>query len=497
MEAHGVTSLPEEGASYPIEVALLKDQVTLAVDTSGAGLHKRGYRPVTGEAPLKETLAAGLILLSFWEPGRPFLDPFCGTGTLPIEAALIAGRRAPGLGRSFTAESWSAIPRRAWVLAREQAEAGQVDSVEATIRGSDQSARAIEQARANAARAGIGGMVRFERRAFEDIEPEADHGCLITNPPYGERLEDRESVRELYGRIPDVLRRFPSWSHYVLTSVPGFESILGQDANRRRKLYNGRIECTYYQFAGPRPGARAAEPSFGGVGERGERQLEDFANRLRKRARHLRKWPTKRGIEAFRIYDFDIKDVPIAVDRYADFALVTPAPRPVKSRTRAQHQDWLDAVVATTADVLALDVGRVRLHGRASETVTAVVIVEHGLRFEARLGGDDSTGLALEGRSLRAGRSIPSFFMRRRSVLGCSPRRSAALPTPLIRHAHASRVATMCWRSTSRSWLAGRRRVAGARRLPRASSRTRVRPGERIMARSTTFSSSRTLPGQS
>jgi len=399
-EAHKVQTLPEDGPVFPIEIALLKDQATLTLDTSGAGLHKRGYRSLAGQAPLKETLAAGLILLSFWDRERPFLDPFCGTGTLPIEAALMARNRAPGIAREFAAESWPSLPTNVWADAREEARSLETPPSPRPILGSDQDAKALELARYHASQAGVAEDIRFECKPFDAIRSGDTHGCLIANPPYGDRVGEASEARELYRSMPAVLRRFKTWSHYFLTSSREIEALFGQKADRRRKLYNGRIECTYYQFIGPRPGGKLRDAAFGGMDAKGEHQSEIFANRLKKRARHLRKWPTKRGIDAYRLYDRDIKEVPLSVDRYGDFVLVTPAGERVTSRTKAQHEDWLDEMVRAIAASLDVPSDHIDVVGRPSEE-RAVEVHENGLRFEVRLNGSPDTGLALEGRVLR------------------------------------------------------------------------------------------------
>ncbi len=399
-EAHKVETLPEDGPSFPIEIALLKDQAILTLDTSGSGLHKRGYRSLSGPAPLKETLAAGLILLSFWDRERPFLDPFCGTGTLPIEAALMAKNRAPGIAREFAAESWPSLPAKVWADAREEARALETPSSPRPILGSDHDAKVLELARSHASQAGVAEDIRFECKPFETIRSDDTHGCLIANPPYGDRLGEASEVRELYRSMPAVLRRFKTWSHYILTSSRELEKLFGQKADRRRKLYNGPIECTYYQFIGPRPGGKPREAAFGGMDAKGEHQSEIFTNRLKKRARHLRKWPTKRGIDAYRLYDRDIKELPLSVDRVCDFVLVTPAHERVPSRTAAQQEDWLDEMVRAVAASLDVASDHIDVVGRPTPERT-VVVHENGLALEVRLNGSHDTGLALEARVLR------------------------------------------------------------------------------------------------
>ncbi|GAH17643.1 unnamed protein product, partial [marine sediment metagenome] len=252
----------------------------------------RGYRKLYGTTQLKETLAAGMLFLTFWRPERPFLDPFCGTGTIPIEAALMGGNIAPGLGRSFAAEDWPTLEPRLWAEAREEAREAATPRPSLHIVGSDIDEDALGLARYHARQAGVSGAIRFEQRDFNDLRCDREYGCLIANPPYGDRTHDREKVQDLYRGVPDVLRRFPTWSHYILTSHPDFEQLIGQEADRRRKLYNGKIACTYFQFHGPHPAETKApgstvEPAFGGLSEKALTQAELFRNRLKKRARHL------------------------------------------------------------------------------------------------------------------------------------------------------------------------------------------------------------------
>ena len=417
-KAHRVRTLPEDGPTFSIEIALLKDQATLAIDTSGPGLHKRGYRPLSGRAPLKETLAAGLVLLSFWDRDRPLFDPFCGTGTIPIEAALIARNRAPGSTRQFAAESWPTLPKTIWTEARYEARSLERPALELPLEGSDIDPEALELARLHARKAGAQDDVRFSERAFADASSEREYGCIITNPPYGDRIGDARAVGELYRSFPDVLRRFSTWSHYILTSRADLESIVGQKADRRRKLYNGRIECTYFQFHGPRPGGKSSTPAFGGLSGKGAQQIEVFANRLRKRARHLRKWPRKHGIDAFRLYDHDIKEVPIAVDRYGELVLVTPGSDSKLTRTTAEQAEWLDRIVETVCEVLEVPDDDVLLAGRPGGE-RRTVVHENGLDLEVRLTGTSEPGLPLDGRVLRqrlremaAGRRVLSFPSR-------------------------------------------------------------------------------------
>ena len=238
--AYGIDWFAETGPKYSIEVALLEDQATLTIDTTGPGLHKRGYRPLTGRAPLKETLAAALIMLSFWRPDRPLIDPFCGTGTIPIEAALIGRNMAPGLSRTFAAEQWPRVPTSVWETARQQARDVALPDIPVRILGTDLDDQALRLARFHAEKAGVAEQIHLQNRAFSDLTSKRSYGCVICNPPYGERMGEQAEVAAIYRAMPDVFRRLKTWSFYILTAYPEFEGVVGQSADRRRKLYNGR-----------------------------------------------------------------------------------------------------------------------------------------------------------------------------------------------------------------------------------------------------------------
>jgi 23S rRNA G2445 N2-methylase RlmL len=399
--AYGLERLPEDGPSFPVEVALLKDEAILVLDTTGAGLHKRGYRLESGEAPLKETLAAGLVLLSHWNRDRPFLDPFCGTGTLAIEAALIGRNRAPGWNRSFAAESWPLIASGVWKRAREEARDGEKPALPAPLEASDRDETVLALARRSASMAEVEGDVRFARRSFLEVSSEREYGCLITNPPYAGRSGEEEEVREIYRAMPGVFRRLPTWSFFILSARRDFEAVAGQEADRRRKLFNGDVECTYFQFLGPRPGRKdGPKQAFGGVDPRAERQAEIFGNRLRKRAHHLRKWPSKRGTDVYRLYDRDIKEVPLALDRYGDSLLLTPLDDRLLSRTRGEHEDWLDLMARTAGETLGVPLENLFIRGRPREP-RVVRVRENGVEYEALLPGGREVGLDPALRALR------------------------------------------------------------------------------------------------
>ena len=250
---HNCNWFPETGPKYRIEVALLKDTATLTIDTSGAGLHKRGYRKLVGGAPLKETLACAMILVSHWNKERVLLDPFCGSGTIPIEAALIGKNIAPGLGREFASEKWPTVPQKLWDDARDEAYDAIIEDCELRIHGSDIDEEAMSLARYHAKKAGVDDVVHLQRLPMSEISSRYKYGIIICNPPYGERLGEKEYVENLYREMGNVFKRLETWSYYVITSNMEFEKLFGRRADKKRKLYNGRILCNYFQFFGPPP----------------------------------------------------------------------------------------------------------------------------------------------------------------------------------------------------------------------------------------------------
>lgn len=252
-EKYKVNWFQETGNLYKIEVSLLSDIATLTIDTSGTGLHKRGYRKLSAEAPLKETLAAALISISRWKPDRALIDPFCGSGTIPIEAALIGRNIAPGLTREFVAQKWKNINPRFWQTAREEA-MDLIDNEQPLgIWGYDINPEAISLARYHAKQAGVDKLINFQTQSVSKLSSKYKHGYIICNPPYGERLLELKEVEELYKEMKTVFSQLDTWSYYILTSHPQFEKVFGRKSDKRRKLFNGRIECTYYQYFGPKP----------------------------------------------------------------------------------------------------------------------------------------------------------------------------------------------------------------------------------------------------
>ncbi len=244
----------EDGEEYPVRVFIHKDIVTIGLDTSGVSLHKRGYRRLTAKAPISETLAAALIMLTPWNQDRILVDPFCGSGTFPIEAALIGAHIAPGMHRSFTAEKWiNILPKEVWKEAVAEA-ADLIDrDVKMHLQGYDNDASVVKCAMENAREAGVDQHIHFQQREVKDLRHPKKYGFIITNPPYGERLEERRNLPELYTQIGESFRRLDSWSLYVITAYDEAERYIGRKADKNRKIYNGMIKAYFYQFMGPKP----------------------------------------------------------------------------------------------------------------------------------------------------------------------------------------------------------------------------------------------------
>ena len=530
--------LPETGPPVAVEVSLVNDLATIDLDTSGHGLHRRGYRTLAAAAQLRETLAAAMVQLSFWKPDRPLVDPFCGTGTIIIEAAMIGRRLAPGRNRQFAAEGWNQIPTAAWQAAREEAADLALPAMQLRPIGCDADPESLKLARYHAGLAGVADDVHFQHHTFDELTSSRHYGCVITNPPYGVRMGEEAEIEELYRSMPEVLRRLKTWSHFILTAHPDFERLVGQEADKRRKLYNGRLQCNLFQFFGPKPprrkdvagkqeiagggegvgsllplearpveetfqwqkapdtverpsekvpdtfsntpiqdppapsplrgglgrGTEVAKssdtsitpplspppqgegdqtgsdenedrsnrqtqptdakpttsplslparprPAFGGLRAEADRQAAEFSNRLKKLARHLRRWPTKRGITCYRIYERDIPEVPLVVDRYEDALHIAEFDRP-HDRTAAEHADWLDHMVRTAAEALETPIEltflkhRQRQRGaeqyeRFDDQQALRVVNEGGLKFQVNLSDYLDTGLFLDHRITR------------------------------------------------------------------------------------------------
>ena len=251
---YGIQRFEETGSPFPIRVTILKDEVTIGLDTSGESLHKRGYRKLSGKAPVSETLAAALIMLTPWKKDRILVDPFCGSGTFPIEAAMIGANIAPGMNRSFTAEDWThLIPKKAWYDAVTEANDLVEPNIEMDIQGYDIDSDVIKAAVENAKLAGVDHLIHFQQRAVKDLSHRKKYGFIITNPPYGERLEDKEAMPDLYSEIGKAFSRLDSWSYYIITGFEDAQRYIGKKADKNRKIYNGMIKTYFYQYMGPKP----------------------------------------------------------------------------------------------------------------------------------------------------------------------------------------------------------------------------------------------------
>lgn len=257
-KVYRVNWFPEDGDAFPVRVFLHKDEVTVSLDTTGESLHKRGYRKLTAKAPIAENLAAALIMLTPWNRTRILVDPFCGSGTIPIEAAMMAANMAPGMNRSFLAESWThIISRKEWYACMDEA-AELVDfSQMPDIQGYDIDDEMVRIARENAKLAGVEQYIHFQRRGIEALSHPKKYGFIITNPPYGERLEDKNTIASIYRTLGERYRQLDSWSLYMITSYEDAQQMIGRKADKNRKIYNGMLKTYYYQFMGPKPGSRS------------------------------------------------------------------------------------------------------------------------------------------------------------------------------------------------------------------------------------------------
>lgn len=257
-KVYRVNWFPEDGDAFPVRVFLHKDEVTVSLDTTGESLHKRGYRKLTAKAPIAENLAAALIMLTPWNKTRILADPFCGSGTIPIEAAMMAANMAPGMNRSFLAESWThIISRKEWYACMDEA-AELVDfSQMPDIQGYDIDDEMVRIARENAKLAGVEQYIHFQRRGIEALSHPKKYGFIITNPPYGERLEDKNTIASIYRTLGERYRQLDSWSLYMITSYEDAQQMIGRKADKNRKIYNGMLKTYYYQFMGPKPGSRS------------------------------------------------------------------------------------------------------------------------------------------------------------------------------------------------------------------------------------------------
>lgn len=247
----------EEGDSYPIRVTFMKDEITIGLDTTGESLHKRGYRKLVGKAPITETLAAALIMLTPWKNDRILVDPFCGSGTIPIEAAMLGANIAPGLDRSFLAETWShLVAKKSWYATNEEANDIILHDVKMNIQGYDIDNDMIKVARENAKLAGVDQHIHFQQRAMKELNNPKKYGFIITNPPYGERLEEKEAMPALYKEMGITFQKLDTWSYFIITGYEEAQKYFGRQATKNRKIYNGMLKTYFYQYMGPKPPKR-------------------------------------------------------------------------------------------------------------------------------------------------------------------------------------------------------------------------------------------------
>lgn len=244
----------ESGNSYPLRVTIIKDEVTVCIDTSGESLHKRGYRKLTSKAPITETLAAALIMLTPWNKDRILVDPFCGSGTIPIEAAMIGAKIAPGINRDFLAETWTELyPKSSWSQARQEAKDMVLPDIQMTIQGYDIDGDIVKAARQNAILAGVDHLIHFQQKPLSDLSSSKRYGFIITNPPYGERLEEKNELPGLYKEMGKVFGSLDAWSYYIITAYEDAQKYIGRQADKNRKIYNGMMKTYFYQYMGPKP----------------------------------------------------------------------------------------------------------------------------------------------------------------------------------------------------------------------------------------------------
>ncbi|HKL79566.1 MAG TPA: class I SAM-dependent RNA methyltransferase [Mobilitalea sp.] len=244
----------ESGSSYPLRVTIMKDEVTVSIDTSGESLHRRGYRKLASKAPITETLAAALIMLTPWNKDRLLVDPFCGSGTIPIEAAMLGARIAPGSKREFLAETWIEMyQKKLWAEAREEAEDLQLRDIDMNIQGYDIDGEIVDAARQNARLAGVDHLIHFQQKPVKELSSSKKYGFIITNPPYGERLEEQKDLPGLYREIGKTFGALDSWSYYIISAYEDAQKYIGKKAEKNRKIYNGMIKTYFYQYLGPKP----------------------------------------------------------------------------------------------------------------------------------------------------------------------------------------------------------------------------------------------------
>lgn len=422
-------TLDESGAALVVDVSVIGSGVTVSLDTTGPGLHKRGYRERAQAGQLKETLGAALVMICRWRRDTPLIDPFCGGGTIPIEAALLASNRAPGRHRSFAAEGWPMIGAGVWAGARSEADSGVSDAGIAPIVGGDINPQAVGHARQCAQNAGVDHLVRFELQDYRELRPPADGGWVITNPPYGVRVGEEEVSRSIQTDLPEVLSRMPGWSLGMLMEGDEFERRIGLAATQRRKLYNAKIRCTFYQYL-----AEGGRPAIGSRAE--VANLGSLQAGLVKRARHVRRWPEARDVWAYRLYEGAFSGIELAIDRLGDALRVADLGE--ASLASAGRMNRLDQIALGAGEALGVPAERVevvhagagRSHTRAQHTAT---VRERGVLYEIRPGDPRQPGLDL---ALREARRWVAQRAQGRRVLDVSARPGWLVESAAIRAAH-------------------------------------------------------------
>ncbi len=389
--------LEETGDQIAVDVSILGTSVTVSLDTTGPGLHKRGYRERAQAGQLKETLSAALVMICRWRRESPLIDPFCGSGTIAIEAAMLASNRAPGRQRSFASEGWPWLDDAYWKRAREEADKGVSDEGIAPIIGYDINPQAVGHARLCARNAGVDHLVRFELQDYRELRAQGDRGWIITNPPYGVRVGEEDVSRSIQRDLPEVLSRMPGWSLGLLMEGEEFEYRIGRVATRRRKLYNAKIQCTFYQFvAGEGTAAIESRTEVG--------NLDAFKSGLLKRARHVRKWPETRDLWAHRLFEGEFAGIDLEIDRLGDVYRVADLGGPLASS--AARMNRLEKIARATCEALEIadesvvivHAGEGQSHQRVLETST---VRERGMLFEVRPGDPNEAGLDLALREAR------------------------------------------------------------------------------------------------
>ena len=390
-------SLVEDAEELAVDVSILGTAVTVSLDTTGAGLHKRGYRPRAQAGQLKETLAAALVMTCRWRREQALVDPFCGSGTIAIEAALMASNRAPGRHRSFASEAWPWLGASLWKKARDEAESMIDDTGIAPIVGSDINPQAVGLARLCAQNAGVEHLVRFELADYRELRAEQDRGWIISNPPYGVRVGEEKEAQAIQRDLPEVIARMPGWSAGLLLAGEDFEQRIGRTATRRRKLYNARIQCTFYQYLAHDGGVALDTRTEVG-------NLDAFQSGLAKKARHVRRWPESRDVHAYRLFEGEVGGVPVSVDRLGDALRVQDLGDAGKaSASRMNRVDRIadaagEAIEWEGAPIVVVHAGEGQSHRRAQETC---VVRERDVLFEVRPGEPGEPGLDLALREAR------------------------------------------------------------------------------------------------